>query len=65
MMENNLYNLMVQIVEEHKSLWRIRNEYVSDSLNYPESQAFFKKLAEQKEMIVSELTSLIKMEINK
>lgn len=65
MIDNHIYNLMVQMVEENKSLWRIRNEYVSDNVNFPEYQAFFKKLGDQKEMIVSELLSLIKMELNK
>lgn len=64
-MPNHIYNLMVQLVEEHKSLWRMRNEYVSDSKDCPECQAFFKKLGEQKEMVITELLSLIKTEINK
>lgn len=65
MIDNHVYNLMAQMVEENKSLWRIRNEYMSDTLNYPEIQAFFKKLGDQKEATVFELLALIKTELNK
>lgn len=65
MLENNIYNLMAQMVEENKSLWRIRNKYMADCMDFPECEDFFKKLAEQKEMIINELRTLIKTEINK
>lgn len=65
MLHNHLYNLMAQMVEENKSLWRIQNKYLTDAADCPECQAFFQKLAQQKEVIVSELSSLIKAHLNK
>lgn len=56
---------MAQMVEENKSLWRIENKYLTDAANSSESQTFFQKLAQQKETIISELSSLIKAELNK
>jgi hypothetical protein len=53
------------MVEENKSLWRIKNKYLIDTDGCPECQVFFKKLADQKEMIISELFLLIKNEVNK
>lgn len=65
MLHNHLYNLMAQMVEENKSLWRIQHKYLIDAADCPECQTFFQKLAQQKEEIVSELSSLIKAELNK
>lgn len=65
MLHNHLYNLMAQMVEENKSLWRIQHQYLTDAADCPECQAFFQKLAQQKEAVVSELSSLIKAELNK
>ncbi len=31
MLENNVYNIMAQLVEESQSLWRIRNSYIKDA----------------------------------
>ena len=65
MLNNHVYNLMAQMVEENKSLWRIQNKYLADAADCPECQTFFQKLAQQKEATVSELSSLIKAKINK
>lgn len=65
MLHNHLYNLMAQMVEENKSLWRIQNKYLADAAASPDGQAFFQKLAQQKETIISELSSLLKTELNK
>jgi hypothetical protein len=56
---------MVQMVEENKSLWRIKNKYLTDSSENPEHQTFFEKLAQQKEATISELSTLIQSEMNK
>jgi protein-arginine kinase activator protein McsA len=56
---------MAQMVEENKSLWRIKDKYLTDSADCPDCQAFFTKLIQQKEMVISELYELIKTEINK
>ena len=65
MLQNHIYNLMAQMVQENKSLWRIKNKYLADSADYPECQLFFTKLAEKKEATIAELLMLIKSEINK
>ncbi len=60
MMNNNLYNLMTQMVQEHKSLWRIKNNYVKDSAESADSQAFWQKMITDKENHIKELEALIK-----
>ena len=63
MEQNNLYNLMHQLTQESKSLWRINNNYLDESLT-DEEKAFWKKLAEDKESHITELKSLIKKHLN-
>jgi len=65
MLDNHIYNLMAQMVQENKSLWRIKDKYLADSINCPECQMFFKSLAQKKEDTITELYMLIKSEVNK
>ncbi len=65
MFTNNLYNLMMQAVEEHKSLWRIKDDYMQDANQSPESIMFWEKMISDKENHISELKELIKKEIEK
>ncbi|MCA9356270.1 hypothetical protein H6790_02480 [Candidatus Nomurabacteria bacterium] len=60
MLKNNEYNIMMQIVEEHKSLWRIKNEYMKDSESDEETKAFWEHLAKEKESHIEKLTKMIK-----
>jgi len=60
MLSNHIYNLMKQMVQEHKSLWRIKNHYLEDSRDCEECQNFWNKLAEDKEKHIKELEELIK-----
>ena len=62
MHDNHLYNLMRQIVEEHTSLWRIKNEYMKDS-DCDDCRNFWKKMEADKETHVNDLTSLIKQHL--
>lgn len=64
MLDNNTYNLMKQLVQEHKSLWRIKNAYKEDAQNSDECQKIWKKITEQKEATISELLELLKKELN-
>lgn len=64
MYDNNLYNLMNQCVQEHKSLWRIKEQYVKDA-QAGNSEAFWKKMVADKEEHIAELTELIKQELSK
>lgn len=60
MLNNHIYNLLLQMTEEHKSLWRIKNEYLKDAEGCEECVAFWKKMAEEKENHIAELHKLIK-----
>ena len=60
MLDNYLYNLMIQLVEENKSLWRIKDEYIKDAEGNPDNVAYWQKLAKDKEAHVNELLELIK-----
>jgi len=53
---------MNQCVQEHKSLWRIRDEYIKDA---KEGHAeFWQKMVKDKEEHIAELTELIKAELS-
>lgn len=65
MTENHIYDLMAQLVEENKSIWRIKNMYLADTVKHNECKDFFQKLLEKKEKTVEELTSLIRYELSK
>ncbi|MBD3282012.1 MAG: hypothetical protein GF387_00125 [Candidatus Portnoybacteria bacterium] len=60
MFDNNLYNLMLQLTQEHKSLWRIKRFYKQDSQDCKECQDFWEKLEKDKEEHIEELKKLIK-----
>lgn len=60
MLDNNTYNLMMQMVEENQSLWRIKNMYTKDASNCSECSDFWNNLASQKEQNVDRLEKLIK-----
>jgi len=63
MLNNHTYNLLLQITEENKSLWRIKNEYEKDADGCSDCLAFWKMLASHKEKHVEELQKLIKEHI--
>lgn len=48
MVNNNLYNLMLQMVEEHKALWRIEDEYIKDAKSSPETKKLWQKLQKKR-----------------
>ena len=60
MLDNHAYNLIEQLSQEHKSLWRIKDMYLSDSANCSECAAFWRALADQKEAQISTLRELVK-----
>lgn len=59
MENNNVYNLMHQLTQESKSLWRIQNNYLADATN-EEEKDFWQKLAQDKDAHIRELKTLIK-----
>lgn len=60
MFRNNLFNLMNQAVQESKSVWRIKNEYMQEAVGSDDIMAFWKKLEKDKEEHIKELQELIK-----
>ena len=60
MLDNHLYNLMLQMTEENKSLWRMKNHYVKDAGDCPDCKAFWEKMEKDKEEHIEELLGLIK-----
>jgi hypothetical protein len=59
-MENHVYNLMNQMVQEHKSLWRMREMYMEDAGECESCKEFWQKMIDEKENHISELERLIK-----
>ena len=59
MMTNHYYNLYLQLVQEHKSLWRIKNVYKKDARGCKKCLDFWKKLEKEKEQEIEELEELI------
>lgn len=60
MLRNNVFNLMNQAVQESKSVWRIKNQYMQEAVGSDDIMAFWRKLEKDKEAHISELQALIK-----
>lgn len=60
MLDNHLYNLFLQLVQEHKSLWRIKKNYFEDAKDCQECQNFWQELQKEKEAQVAKIEELIK-----
>ena len=60
MLSNNVYNLLEQIVEESKSLWRIKQRYKQDAGAFGDCLTFWNKLEMDEEQHISDLKILIK-----
>ena len=58
-----MYNLINQLAQEQKSLWRIKKMYKEDAGDCEECKAFWDKMEKDKEDHVSELKGLIKTHI--
>ncbi len=61
---NSMYNLMTQLVQEQKSLWRIQNEYIKDAGKDSELKDFWLDVAEEKQMLIEDLQTIIALEMN-
>ncbi len=61
---NNLYNLTTQLVQEQKSLWRIKNNYLKDAAKNKELKEFWAEVAKEKEILIEDLKTIIKIELN-
>ncbi len=56
MLDNNTYNLMEQLINENKSLWRIKNNYKNDASNDTEIQQAWNLIEKDKQELVKLLT---------
>ncbi len=61
-MDNNTYNLINQLTQESKSLWRIQKYYIEEA-GTDAMKDFWKKMARDKESHIKELQFLIKSEL--
>jgi hypothetical protein len=59
MTENNLHNLMTQMTQEQKSLWRIENNYINEASS-DEEKSFWQDMKADKEKHIKDLKDLIK-----
>ncbi len=62
MEQNNLHNLMTQMTQESKSLWRIKKSYLKEAKT-KSVKDFWTALAKDKEQHVKDLKALIKAEL--
>ncbi len=60
MLDNHLYNLMSQIVEDHRSLWRMRDMYENDSGECIECREMWQKIADEREVELNNLVQKLK-----
>ena len=61
--DNNLYNLMTQLVQEQKSLWRIKDDYMKDVGKDKELKSFWAEIATEKELLIEDLKAVIAVEM--
>jgi len=59
MLDNNTYNLMLQITQEQKALWRMQKYYIGDAKDCLECQKFWEKFMTQKEENIAEMKKLL------
>ncbi len=58
-MNNHDFNILNQLVQEQKSLWRIENHYIAEAKNDAEKK-FWKKMKTQKTKVIAELKVMAK-----
>lgn len=59
MEQNNTYNLMNQMTQESKSLWRIKKNYIKEAKG-KEMKAFWAKMQKDKESHLRQMKKLLK-----
>jgi len=60
MVDNHLYNLMMQMGAESKSLKRINDSYLADSSDCADCKDFWARMKKDKEEHIEELSKLMK-----
>lgn len=56
-MQNSTFNILNQLVQEQKSLWRIEHHYLQESQS-EEERLVFEALRKQKQEIIEKLSAL-------
>lgn len=64
MLDNHIYDLLTQLVEESQSLWRIKRDYIAGAGECEECKRFWEKLAEDKERYINELEKIVAAHMN-
>jgi hypothetical protein len=65
LLDDTTYNLMMQLIKEMQSVWRIENNYIKDTEGCEDCTIFWKKLLEHKLSHINELEELVGKRINK
>jgi hypothetical protein len=60
MLDNNTYNLMEQLINENKSLWRIKNNYKNDAADNDDLKEVWSVIEEGKQEMVKLLAEKIR-----
>lgn len=60
MLDDNAYNLIMQLTQESKTLWRIKNNYKMNAKFCPECRAFWEELEREGEQRVDRIERLLK-----
>ncbi|KPJ85465.1 hypothetical protein AMJ57_02945 [Parcubacteria bacterium SG8_24] len=60
MIDNHTYNLILQLVQENKSLWRIENHYLGDAETCADCRELWERVKKAKEESVAEMMELLK-----
>ncbi len=59
MTENNIHNIMTQLVQEQKSLWRIEKHYINEA-GTPEEKALWEAMRDDKKKHIEDFKAIIK-----
>lgn len=60
MHNNHIYNIISQLTQEHRSLWRIKKYYLKDAGNCKKCEEFWQKLSKEKENHIKEIMEILK-----
>jgi len=64
MLDNELYNLLQQIVQENQSLWRIKKMYKDNAGDCDSCNGWWDKMEADKEQHIADLKEMIKEHLN-
>jgi len=64
MLDNHVYDLMTQLVQESQSLWRIKREYIANASHCEECKNFWEKMVMDKEEHIEELENILADHLN-